>query len=80
LLDQRRHVLDPAGRNRDLPGAVGGIGDPDPAGRRLKVAMKIVDREDSQFNRRSLRSSRAGRAKRRGRNRGSEDLARRTTI
>ena len=78
LLDQRRHVLDTAGRNHDLPGAVGGIDDPDPAGRRPKVAMQIVDREDSQRDRRGLRGSRAGRARRRARNRGSEDLAKRT--
>ena len=43
----------PAGDD-DLFGLVVGIGDPDPARRRPKIAVKIVDGEDAQFHRRGL--------------------------
>jgi len=56
FFDQRRHVLGAAGLHRDLFGLVGGIGDPDPARRRLQVAVEIVDGEDSQIDGRRLRS------------------------
>ncbi len=50
LLDQGGHVLGAAGRDRDLSGLVAGIGDVDPARRRPKVAVKVVDGQNSQVN------------------------------
>ena len=50
LPDQRRHVLGAAGRDDDLLRPVLGIGDPDAAGRRAKIAVEIVDRENSQID------------------------------
>ena len=77
LLDQCRHLLGAAGLHRDLFALVGGIGDPDPARRRLKVAVEIVDRQNSQFNRRGLRfGARAG-LKRHRQHQGCEELAKR---
>ena len=54
LLDQGREVLGPAGRDRDFLAGIGGVGDPDSTDRRAKVAVEVVDRQDSEFNRRSL--------------------------
>ena len=51
LLDQRRHVLGAAGRHGEFSGAVVGIGDPDPARRRPKIAVEVVDRENPQIDR-----------------------------
>jgi len=63
LLDQRRHVFGAARRHIDLPGVVVGIGDPDPARRRQKIAVEIVDRENPQIDRRrSLRGRARGRS------------------
>ena len=53
FLDQRCHVLGATGGDEDFFGLVVGIGDPDPAGRRAKVAVKIVDRENAQLHRRA---------------------------
>ncbi len=50
LFHQRRHLFGAAGGYSDLFGLVVGIGDLDPAGGRAKVAVEIVDREDSQVN------------------------------
>ena len=50
LLDQRRHVLGPAGRDGDLLGLVLGVGDGDAARRRPEIAVEIVDREDAQID------------------------------
>jgi hypothetical protein len=47
LLDQGCHVLGTAGRNSDPFGFVVGVGDPNPARRRPKVAVEIVDGENS---------------------------------
>jgi hypothetical protein len=38
-------VLGAAGRQRDLPGLVDGIGNRDPARRRAQIAVEIVDGE-----------------------------------
>lgn len=54
LPDQRRHGFGTAGRHHDLPGLVGGVGDPDPAGGGAKVTVEIVDREDPDIDRHSL--------------------------
>ena len=53
LVDQRRHVFAglPPARHHDLFGLVVGIGDADAARRRAEVAVKIVDRENAQFDR-----------------------------
>src|SRR5665213_1281394 len=51
LLDDGRHGLDAAGRHDDLFRLVAGIGDPDAARRRPQIAVKIVDGENSQFDR-----------------------------
>jgi hypothetical protein len=51
LLDQRRHVLGATGRHRDLFVFIVGIGDPDSARRWSKIAVEIVDRENSQVHR-----------------------------
>ena len=77
LLDQRRHLLGAAGLDRDLFALVAGIVDPDPARRRLKVAVEIVDREDSQVDRRGLRSGARAGLKRNRQHQRCDDLARR---
>ena len=46
LLDERRHVLGPAGGDGDLLGLVLWVGDGDTARRRPEVAVKIVDGQD----------------------------------
>ena len=50
LADQRRHMFGAAGRDGDLLRPVLGIGNRDPARRRAKVAVKIVDRENAQVD------------------------------
>ena len=50
LADQRRHMFGAAGRDGDLLRLVLGIGNRDPARRRAKVAVKIVDRENAQVD------------------------------
>ena len=50
LPDQRRQVLGAAGRDDDLLRPVLGIGDPYAARRRVKIAVEIVDRENSQID------------------------------
>src|SRR5439155_5374153 len=77
LLYQRRHLLGAAGLHRDLFALVAGIGDPDPARRRLKVAVEIVDREDSQVDRRGLRFGARRGLKRQRQHQSCEDLAKR---
>src|SRR3984893_17210887 len=52
LLDQRRHLFGAAGRHRDHLRLVVGVGNPDPAGRRLQIAVEIVDRENPHIDRR----------------------------
>ena len=52
LLNQRGHGLDAPGRHHHLPGLVVGIGDPDAARRRAKVAMEVVDGENPHIDRR----------------------------
>jgi hypothetical protein len=44
-------MLGAAGFHHDFPGLVGGIGDSDSARRRAKVAVEIVDGENSQVDR-----------------------------
>ena len=64
LPDQRRHVLGAAGRHHDLFGLVVGIGDPDAARRRPQIAVEIVDRENSQIDRRGVSAAgKRGRAR-----------------
>ena len=43
-------MLGAAGGDIDVFRLVGGIGDPDAAGRRLQMAVEIVDREDAQID------------------------------
>jgi len=50
LLDQRRHILRAAGRDRHLLALVLGIPDPDAARRRTQIAVEIVDRENAQLD------------------------------
>ena len=46
LLDERRHVLGPAGRDGDLLGPVLRVRDGDAAERRPEVAVEVIDGED----------------------------------
>ena len=59
--DERRHVLGTAGRDGDLLGLVGRIGNGDAAERGLEMPMKIVDRQDRDGDA-GLRGRRDGRA------------------
>ena len=60
LLDHGRHVFGAAGRHGYLIGGVGGISDADSACRRPKVAVEVVDGQNSELNRRGLSAGARG--------------------